>query len=127
MIRKTLATATFVACIVLSAMAAQASERSGSFFGVSGKSTSGGVTVSKDAEGYIVTLGSNFSFSGAPDPKIGFGSNGQFVNGTLVGLLQSNNGSQSFRVPAHIDVSQFNEVHLWCEQFSVGLGVAPIN
>ncbi len=126
MIRKTLATATFVASIALSAVAAQAGERAGSFYGVSGKSTTGGVTVSKDAQGYVVTLGSNFSFSGAPDPKIGFGSNGKFVNGTLVGLLKSNNGTQSFRVPSHIDVSQFNEVHLWCELYSVGLGVAPI-
>ena len=127
MIRKTLATATFVASIALSAIAAQAADRSGSFFGVSGKSTTGGVTVSRDAQGYIVTLAPNFSFSGAPDPKIGFGSNGQYVDGTLIGLLKSNNGSQSFRVPAHIDVNQFNEVHLWCEKFSVGLGVAPIN
>ena len=127
MIRKTLATATFVASIALSAIAAQAGDRSGSFFGVSGKSTTGGVTVSKDAQGYVVTLGPDFNFSGAPDPKIGFGSNGQYANGTLIGLLRSNNGSQSFRVPGHIDVSQFNEVHLWCELYSVGLGVAPIN
>ncbi len=127
MIRKTLATVTFAASIALSAIAAQAGDRAGSFYGVSGKTTSGGVTVSRDSQGYIVTLASNFSFSGAPDPKIGFGSNGRYVDGTLIGLLKSNNGTQSFRVPAHIDVSQFNEVHLWCEKFAVGLGVAPIN
>lgn len=127
MIRKTLATVAFVASIAASSIAAQAGDRSGSFSGVSGKTTSGGVTVSRDAQGYIVTLGSDFTFSGAPDPKIGFGSNGQYTRGTLIGLLQSNNGSQSFRVPAHIDINQFNEVHLWCEQYSVGLGVAPIN
>jgi len=127
MIRKTIATLAFTASIAASAISAQAGDRSGSFFGVSGKSTTGGVTVSKDAQGYVVTLGPNFAFSGAPDPKIGFGSNGQYTSGTLIGLLKSNNGSQSFRVPAHIDVNQFNEVHLWCEQYSVGLGVAPIN
>ncbi len=127
MIRKTLATAAFIASIAASSISAQAGDRSGSFYGVSGKSTNGGVTVSKDAQGYIVTLGSNFSFSGAPDPKIGFGINGSYVPGTLIGLLKSNNGTQSFRVPAGMDVSQFTEVHLWCEKFSVGLGVAPLN
>ncbi len=127
MIRKTIATVAFAATVMASTIAAQAGDRSGSFFGVSGKTTTGGVTVSQDSQGYIVTLASNFSFSGAPDPKIGFGSNGQYVDGTLIGLLKSNNGSQSFRVPAHIDINQFNEVHLWCEQYSVGLGVAPIN
>lgn len=126
MFRKSIATAVFIASVATGALTAQAGDRSGSFYGVSGKTTTGGVTVSKDAQGYIVTLAPNFSFSGAPDPKIGFGSNGRYADGTLIGLLQSNNGSQSFRVPAHIDVNQFNEVHLWCEKFAVGLGVAPI-
>lgn len=99
--------------------------KSGSFFGVSGKTTTGSVTLHQDSQGYIVTLGPDFNFSGAPDPKIGFGSNG-YTPGTLIGILQSNSGQQSFRVPAHIDVNQFNEIHLWCEKFNVGLGVAPI-
>jgi hypothetical protein len=125
MIRKTLTLAAFAAALATSAVAGDA--RSGQFTGASNHVTSGGVTVSKDASGYIVTLGPQFFFDGAPDPKIGFGNNGTYVDGTLIGELQSNNGSQSYRVPANINVASFNNVFVWCERFSVPLGYATIN
>jgi len=120
-------TAAVIAASLFATYAQAGAARVGSFYGVSGKTTTGSVTVSKDQSGYVVTLGNDFFFSGAPDPKIAFGSNGQYIPGTIIRLIDSNSGAQSFRVPAHIDVSQFNEVHLWCEKFNVGLGIAPIN
>ena len=126
MIRKTLTLAVFAAALSTSAFAGSDS-RSGQFTGASNHVTSGGVTVSKDGSGYIVTLGPQFFFDGAPDPKIGFGNNGTYADGTLIGILQSNNGSQSYRVPASINVADFNNVFVWCEKFSVPLGYASLN
>ena len=125
MIRKTIALAALVATLATAAVAGDS--RTGQFTGASNHTTSGGVTVSKDASGYVVTLGPQFFFDGAPDPKIGFGNNGKYADGTLIGILQSNNGSQSYRVPASINVADFNNVFVWCEQYSVPLGYASLN
>lgn len=126
MIRKTLAFTALAATLATAAMAGGHS-RTGQFTGASNHITSGSVTVTKDASGYIVQLGPQFFLDGAPDPKVGFGKNGQYVDGTLIGLLQSTTGAQSFRVPAHLNVADFTDVFIWCEKFSVPLGVASIN
>ncbi len=127
MIRHTIAIAAFALTLASGTVGAFAGERSGQFTGASNHVTSGGVTVSKDAQGYIVTLGPQFFLDGAPDPKVGFGVNGKYVDGTLIGLLKSNTGSQSFRVPASLNVGSFTDVFIWCEKFSVPLGSARLN
>ena len=100
---------------------------SGFFTGASGHVTKGGVSVVKNADGTAtVTLASDFFLDGAPDPYVGFGSNGSYKKGTEVALLRSNTGKQTFVVPASIDVSNFNEVYIWCKKFSVPLGVASL-
>jgi len=100
--------------------------RAGTFVGVSGHATSGAVTLERTADGYRVVLGDDFSFDGAPDPKIALGKGGEVDTSTLMGLLESNSGSQSFAVPAGVDPAGYDEVHLWCEKYSVGLGIAPL-
>lgn len=107
--------------------AADGMVRTGEFSGLSKHKTSGTVTVSKTDEGYVITLEDNFKFDGAPDPKVALGKDGKFDPSTLIRLLDSNSGKQSYIVPASIDVSLFNEVYIWCEKYSVGLGVAPLN
>lgn len=126
MIRKTRALAAFAAALATSAVGANHS-RSGQFTGASNHVTSGGVTITQDASGTIVQLGPQFFLDGAPDPKVGFGINGQYVEGTLIGALQSTTGAQTYRVPAHLNVADFNNVFIWCERFSVPLGVATLN
>lgn len=126
MIRKTLAFTLLAATLATSAMAG-GQARTGQFTGASDHVTSGSVTVTKDASGYIVQLGPQFFLDGAPDPKVGFGVNGTYVDGTLIGVLQSKTGAQSYRVPAHLNVADFTDVFIWCEKFSVPLGVAAIN
>ncbi len=98
----------------------------GNFEGASGHVTSGGVTVEKTAEGYVVVLEDDFSFDGAPDPQLGLGRNG-YDGSTRFGKLESNSGKQSYTLPAGIDASQYDEVWVWCEKFSVPLGVAKLN
>ncbi len=100
----------------------------GTFVGKSNHITTGGVEVIKNADGsHTVVLGSDFTFDGAPDPRVGFGKNGKYDKSTGMGLLQSNNGKQSYTVPAGVDVSKYNEVYVYCLKFSVPLGVAKLN
>ena len=107
------------------ALAQETTLGTGTFVGASGHETSGGVSIVQTAAGTTVVFGSDFSFDGAPDPKIGFGHDG-FDEASLIAPLQSNSGAQTYVVPATLDVSQYNEVYVWCEEFSVPLGVARL-
>ena len=100
----------------------------GSFIGASDHITTGGVTVTKNADGTsTITMASNFTFDGAPDPQIGFGKDGTFIPATTVGKLKSDTGAQSYIVPASINPDDFNEVYVFCVKFNVPLGIAKLN
>lgn len=99
----------------------------GSFDGLNGHATSGQVSIVATDDGHAVVLGEDFSHDGAPDPKVGLGSHGEYDPTTQIGPLRANSGSQSYPVPAAVDVTAYNEVYIWCEKFSVGLGVARLN
>ncbi|WP_147109969.1 DM13 domain-containing protein [Tateyamaria sp. syn59] len=101
---------------------------SGTFTGASDHITTGAVDVIKNADGsHTIVLGADFSLDGAPDPRVGLGKDGKYNGDTDSGLLGSLTGAQSFVIPAGVDVSDFNEVYIWCEKFSVPLGVAKLN
>ncbi len=98
----------------------------GTFTGKSDHITTGGVSILETSTGYAVVLESDFSLDGAPDPKIGFGNDGTFAPETLFTALENNTGMQIYEVPASIDPTKFDEVYIWCEKFSVPLGVATL-
>lgn len=101
---------------------------SGQFTGASNHVTTGGVTITKNADGTAtVTLGADFSLDGAPDPYVGFGKDGKFSKDANLGVLQSLTGEQSYVVPASINLDDYNEVYIWCLKFAVPLGVAALN
>lgn len=99
-----------------------AAARKGKFRGQKGKTTTGGVTV-KDGK---IILESNFSFSGAPDPRIGFGKGGKYTKNTDFAVLKKNKGKQSYKIPANLNADDYDTVVLWCRKFSVPLGFAKI-
>ena len=100
---------------------------SGTFTGASDHITTGGVSVVKTAAGgAVVILDSSFSLDGAPDPKVGFGIDGKFVAASDLGELTNKEGLQAYVVPENINVDDFNEVYIWCENFAVPLGVASL-
>lgn len=102
-------------------------DATGQFSGASNHVTKGSVSVTKNADGSaIVTFSSDFFFDGAPDPQVGFGKNGKFIAASNIGKLKSNTGSQSYKVPASVNIDNFNEVYVWCVKFAVPLGVAPL-
>ncbi len=118
----------FAAAVLAAPVAAAAQDQvlaSGEFRGKSGHAASGGVSVVKTATGAVVVLGPDFKFDGAPDPKLGFGKNG-FVKSTQFSPLKSNSGEQSYDIPAAIDPADYTEVWVWCEKYSVPLGVATL-
>ncbi len=98
----------------------------GEFSGRSDHVTTGGVSVVESATGYQLVLADDFSLDGAPDPTLGFGKDGAFDEESQFSALNSISGGQVYDLPASFDPSAYNEVYVWCEQFSVPLGVAPL-
>ena len=118
--------ALFTGTVGISTQAA-AQERigQGAFKGESRHVASGTVSVSKSSSGTVVTLEKDFSFDGAPDPKLGFGRNGYDPKAKF-SELKSNKGKQVYEIPSSIDASKYNEVWIWCQQYNVPLGVAEL-
>ena len=115
------------AALMMSAsMAFAGGAGSGSFTGLSNHVTKGDVSVVKTDAGWEVHLKDSFWFDGAPDPRVGFGKNGKFVDPTDFEPLRNNAGAQVYKVPADINPEDFDEVYIWCRKFSVPLGVASI-
>ena len=103
-------------------------EAMGTFEGASNHITTGGVSIIKTAGGgAVVILDADFSLDGAPDPHVGFGTDGTYAEASDIGMLSSNSGLQVFVVPASVNVDDFNEVYIWCSDVGVPLGVAAIN
>lgn len=98
---------------------------SGGLTGKSGHTTRGSASVQRVDGELKVVLGSDFVFDGAPDPKVAFGKDG-FLPETILAALESNRGEQLYSVPTSLDVSKYNEIWIWCERFSVPLGVAKL-
>lgn len=100
----------------------------GTFTGANDHITTGGVSVVKTANGgAVVILDTDFSLDGAPAPSVGFGKDGEYVAVSDLGTLEENTGLQVFVVPASVNVDDFNEVYIWCDDFTVSLGVASLH
>ena len=87
---------------------------------------SGAAAVEKTASGAMVVLGEDFDFDGGPDPKVGFGRDGVYDKSSQLEALRSNTGRQEYVIPSSIDPAKYNEIYIWCERYSVPLGVAKL-
>ena len=127
---KTLIRFAIVALFALGANTAVAGSghKTGSFTGENNHVVKGDYTITKQADGsHIITLEDNFDLDGAPDPSVGFGKDGKYSKATYLGNLKSNKGKQSFAIPASVDLSDYNEVYIWCAKFTVSLGKADLH
>ena len=128
--RRHMITALLGAMLILPAAASGAAQdvlSRGSLTGKSGHKTSGSVSIVKTGTGIEVHLGDDFKLDGAPGPWLAFGKGGRFVRATQFSKLNKNSGAQTYKVPASIDVSEYDEFYLWCRPFNVPLGVAKLN
>ena len=99
----------------------------GRFKGASGHETAGTARIASTKDGYVLELGPDFAFDGAPDPRLGFGNDGTYDPATDVGPLQATKGYQTYPLPADFDPGKHGEVYLWCKEYSVPLGVAALD
>ena len=97
----------------------------GTFEGKSNHVTTGHASIARAQGQWVVILEDDFTFDGAPDPHVALGNNGYDKNASLA-LLSSNKGRQVYAIPASLDVADFNEVWIWCDKFTVPLGVAKL-
>ncbi len=98
----------------------------GTFVGKSNHATSGTAVLVETDQGVRIRFGADFELDGAPDPWVGFGSKGKYVEATQLAKLEAMAGAQSFAVPAATGVSKYDEIYVWCSKFGVPLGVAKI-
>ncbi len=120
--------AILAAALGLSAVAASAEPvATGTFTGASDHITTGTVEIIANDDGsHTIVLSEDFSLDGAPDPRVGLGKDGYYDGNTDAGVLGNLTGAQSFTVPAGVDIANFNQVYIWCEKFSVPLGIATL-
>lgn len=100
---------------------------SGTFSGRSDHITTGQVTLEKTAVGYQLNFASDFSLDGAPDPIVAIGNGETYLAANKIGALKNKTGGQVYTLPASFTPGQFSEVYVWCEKFSVPLGVATLS
>ncbi len=109
---------------------AGADGRKGSLSGRKGYKVSGTVEVKKDGGTTKVVLKDDYVFDPAknpPDIKIGFGNGEKYAKGSKIhDALTVKKGAAEFEVPASIDTDKYNELYIYCEQFTVILAVAPL-
>ena len=99
----------------------------GEFEGRNEHTTTGGVYIVQKSDGYYVELKQNFSFDGAPDPVLGFGTDGEFMTTSKFAELETFSGPQSFKLSSDFDPASYDTIFIWCEQFAVPVGVAPLH
>jgi len=100
---------------------------SGTFEGRSDHITRGEVTLEKTASGYQLRFAADFYLDGAPDPVVALGNGETFLVANKLGELKNKRGAQTYQLPASFTPEQFREVYVWCEKFSVPLGVAALS
>ena len=98
----------------------------GTFDGRSDHIVTGQVTVEKTTGGYQLRFADNFSLDNAPDPVVALGNGETFSVSNKLGVLKHKTGAQTYSLPANFTPGEFSEVYVWCEKFSVPLGVAKL-
>ncbi len=98
--------------------------KSGTLAGI-GHTVSGTVTIYKSASSKTVVL-DPFSSQNGPDLKVYLSKDINASSYLSLGALKSTSGKQSYEIPGNPDVTDYNYVMVWCEQFTVVFGRAEI-
>lgn len=99
---------------------------SGVFMGSGGYTVMGTATV-YEKDGAKTLVLDPYSSSNGPDLRV-YLSRDENANSALnLGFLKSTTGKQSYTIPGNPDIAEFSHVHIWCQQFSVQFGRAPLD
>jgi hypothetical protein len=86
-----------------------------------------GVTVVPSGDGgSLVILETAFDTRSNAELHLLLGKDGMFAPEANLGPIAKITGLQVFKTPASVDISRFNEVHVWNPQNNVVVGVAPL-
>lgn len=97
----------------------------GTIMGVN-HTASGTASIFESNGKYVVVL-DPFSSQNGPDLKVYFSKDAGASEYLRLGNLKSTMGRQSYPIPANTDISKYDFVHIWCEQFSVEFARAELN
>lgn len=98
--------------------------KSGMMAGI-GHTVSGTVTVYENGSTKTVVL-DPFSSQNGPDLKVYLSKDMNASSYLSLGALKSTSGKQSYEIPGNPDITDYNYVLVWCEQFTVVFGRAEI-
>jgi hypothetical protein len=87
---------------------------------------SGNVSVIEVGDKHIIRFEDNFNVANGPDLYVGLGKDGEYRKEAQIAPLKGNIGSQNYELPAGLDLSQYDEVWIWCRAFSVGFAKAKL-
>ena len=93
--------------------------------GVGGHKASGNVEVKKVGDVTRIAFKDDFLLQDAPAPRLAWGNDG-YKRGTIFATLTKFKGAQEFVVPPSTDLTQYNDVWIWCEKFDVPLAVSKL-
>ncbi|MEM8834077.1 MAG: DM13 domain-containing protein, partial [Pseudomonadota bacterium] len=87
------------------------------------------------ADGNYLVISDDFKTLNAPDLKFFLSKNNfQAINGSnatqdavLISPLSKNKGSQEYKIPSNIDVSDYSSLIIHCQQFSKLWASTPIH
>ena len=100
--------------------------------------TSGKASIVKKADGTYQLAFENLNTSNGPDVHV-WVSAGEVVEGLEgfkaaanhekidLGVIKGNIGNQVYDLPADFDITKWKSIDLWCDQFDVSFGAAPLN
>ena len=72
---------------------------------------------------HTITL-KDVEISEAPDGRLILTNDHDEPSGVRVGPLQSFTGTHSYEIPADVNPDDYNSVTVWCDKFSVPIGLA---
>lgn len=99
---------------------------SGAFAGLAGHNGQGTAKLLRINGKYFVRFEDDFAVTNGPDLFVGFGKDGEYKSEAQLAPLKGNEGSQNYELPDSIDVSQYNEVWIWCRAFHVPFAKAVL-
>jgi hypothetical protein len=98
--------------------------KSGELVGV-GHTVSGTASIF-DTAGQKTVLLDPYSSQNGPDLKVYLSKDAGASSYISLGKLKSTSGKQSYEIPNNPDITDYNFVLVWCEQFSVIFGKAEL-
>ena len=104
-------------------------QRSGAFDGADDfHFARGGARLVETAPGTFTVRLEDFAVRNGPDLFVYLSpsANGYAKNAVELGRLKADRGNQNYRVPAGTDVESLRSVVIWCKQFGVLFGTAPL-